>query len=57
MAGGRSATGNEDESDDWWEGGDETTPTPTLSPLRKRKGEFNTLVCEIHPNNVQAFKK
>ncbi|GFG28703.1 hypothetical protein Cfor_02278, partial [Coptotermes formosanus] len=38
MAGARSGTGSEDESDEWKEDGDETTPTTTLSPLRKTRG-------------------
>jgi len=48
MAGGRSGTGSEDDSDEWREDGDETTLTSTLSPLHKRRGEFNTLLYELH---------
>jgi hypothetical protein len=48
MAGGRSGTGSEDDTDEWREDGGETTPTPTLSPLHKRRGEFNILLYELH---------
>jgi len=47
MAGGRPGTGSEDDTDDWREDGDEMTPTSTLSPMHKRRGEFNTLSYEL----------
>jgi hypothetical protein len=38
MAGGRSGANSEGESEDWGEEDDETTPAPTQSPLKKRRG-------------------
>jgi hypothetical protein len=38
MAGGRSGANSEGESEEWGEEDDETTPAPTQSPLKNRKG-------------------
>jgi hypothetical protein len=46
MAGGRPGTSSGEETDEWGEDDDETTPVPTQSPLAKRTGE-NTLCLHL----------
>jgi hypothetical protein len=57
MTGGRSGANNEGGSDEWGEDDDETTPAPTESPLKKKRGEFNILLHEVHSNNMHTFKE
>jgi hypothetical protein len=56
MAGGRSGANSGGESEEWGEEVDETTPAPTQSPLKKRKGQFSTLLHRIYPKrDIHTF--